>query len=283
MLKSCRHPVARSPQDYAMQYEDIEFRSSDGLTLQGWRINGNTNKLFIIAHPMFMNRHGFIAEKGGAFKLFKKNIFLLKLAGVLNKEGHSVIAFDFRNHGASDSKLCGFGSTEYQDIFGIMDYIDDAQDLRKKDICCIGLGSGANAIITAFGEGRARLKRVKCIIAVQPTSAVTFLNHYISTKFNALLAYLVYIIDRIMQMRAGVSIMNMSPEQYAQDVFIPTLYVQAEFDPWVDMFELDRIAENNSGQIKKWIIEDQALEEMDVYNYISEHPDRIFRFLEKYF
>ena len=40
MIKPGKSPVFETPKDYGLDFEDVEFRAGDGVTLRGWLING---------------------------------------------------------------------------------------------------------------------------------------------------------------------------------------------------------------------------------------------------
>ena len=52
ILHSHRQPVVRSPKDYGLDFENVEFESADGLKLKGWFVPGETEKTIVITHPI---------------------------------------------------------------------------------------------------------------------------------------------------------------------------------------------------------------------------------------
>ena len=93
VLHSRRQPIVRTPQEYGMPYEDVEFKSTDGLTIRGWFIpppSGKTDKVVILTHPMPMNRHGFLAKNQGFPPMFKTDVDLLKTVRALHQAGYPV-------------------------------------------------------------------------------------------------------------------------------------------------------------------------------------------------
>ena len=41
-----RQPVPKNPGNYGMNFENIEFKSSDGVNLKGWLIPGNVKQTY---------------------------------------------------------------------------------------------------------------------------------------------------------------------------------------------------------------------------------------------
>ena len=38
VIHSRRQPIVRTPEEYGMNYEEVEFKSTDGLSIRGWFI-----------------------------------------------------------------------------------------------------------------------------------------------------------------------------------------------------------------------------------------------------
>ncbi|NRA51821.1 MAG: hypothetical protein HRU12_22070, partial [Phaeodactylibacter sp.] len=85
-----RSPVLRRPDEYGINYEDINFQSEDGLVLEGWFIPAKqaSEKVVICNHFSPGNRYGYAGHikpwKGaggfeypqGLNKLFKSKVGL---------------------------------------------------------------------------------------------------------------------------------------------------------------------------------------------------------------
>ena len=77
MIKPGKSPVFGSPKDVGLQYEDVEFEASDGVTLRGWLINGGADRVVIQSHfGVQCSRSGYTPKgKGliGSYHLTPKN------------------------------------------------------------------------------------------------------------------------------------------------------------------------------------------------------------------
>ena len=40
MIKPGKSPVFNNPKDFGLEYEDVTFKASDGVTLSGWLVKG---------------------------------------------------------------------------------------------------------------------------------------------------------------------------------------------------------------------------------------------------
>ncbi|MBL0910633.1 alpha/beta hydrolase, partial [Pectobacterium carotovorum] len=52
MAHSTRTPILRWPNEYGMEFEEIFFPAIDGVTVEGWFIPADSDKLIICNHPM---------------------------------------------------------------------------------------------------------------------------------------------------------------------------------------------------------------------------------------
>jgi len=59
MAYSARTPILRRPDDYGLAYEDVFFPAQDGVTVEGWFIPADSDRLIVCNHPMPCNRYGY--------------------------------------------------------------------------------------------------------------------------------------------------------------------------------------------------------------------------------
>ena len=105
MIKPGKSPVFDDPAIYNLDYEDVTFETSDGVTLSGWLINGGTDKVVVQSHfGVQCSRCGFTQEGKGLMKnaLWTSDIHFLDQAKYLVEAGYSVLMYDMRNHGNSE-------------------------------------------------------------------------------------------------------------------------------------------------------------------------------------
>jgi pimeloyl-ACP methyl ester carboxylesterase len=288
VLFSLRQPIVTTPAGYGLDYEDVEFRSIDGLTLKGWFIpaepegNDARDKVIILTHPLPFNRHGFLVKNQGPLPLFKTDVDLLQIAPALHREGYSVLMFDFRNHGKSEGGLTGVGLTEYQDVLGAISYAKGRRSLRSPQIGLVSFCMGANASIVALSKGGDLVEDVKFLVAVQPISVSVFFRRYMSDVYTPLSLYLIPIVDRFVRWRGGFAFEEMTPLRFAGDVKVPALYIQASEDPWFEVSDVQGFYDATAGPKDIWWVEGK-MGRFDAYNYVCQHPERIIAFARKYF
>ncbi|MEM9669652.1 MAG: hypothetical protein AAF950_12075 [Pseudomonadota bacterium] len=50
MLEPLPQPFPKTPADYGLSYQDVEFQTRDGLTLRGWLVSEDADKIIIMTH-----------------------------------------------------------------------------------------------------------------------------------------------------------------------------------------------------------------------------------------
>jgi len=73
-----------SPEEFGMEYRDINFSTEDGINIRGWYIEGRGKGTIILCHPYGMDKGDCLAQ-----------------ARFLNRAGYNILLFDFRGQGNS--------------------------------------------------------------------------------------------------------------------------------------------------------------------------------------
>jgi alpha-beta hydrolase superfamily lysophospholipase len=132
------HPLhtvpKRTPASFGLPFEDIRFRTADGLELAGWvvpheRARGNV----IFCHGHGRNR-GHVAG----------------LLETLHALGLNVLAFDFRGHGDSAGHTSTFGHGEVADILAAAAYVH--QRFPGQPLFLVGVSLGAAVSLQALPQ-----------------------------------------------------------------------------------------------------------------------------------
>lgn len=136
LVERGRTPLALdgTPLDRGMKYENVSFKSSDGLTLKGWWIpvpKGKPQGTVVLAHGLYHNR-----------------LQTLSRAAFLHEAGYQVLLMDFRGHGESEKAALTGGLAESQDLVGAADYLKASKKLQPP-LVYLGLSLGAMAAMRA--------------------------------------------------------------------------------------------------------------------------------------
>jgi hypothetical protein len=86
-LHQNRQPVPKNPGDYGLNFENIEFKTSDEVNIKGWLIPGSANKIIIMTHVAGLTKYGSTVSYKNLTKLYDKEIEFLKTAEHLYKAG----------------------------------------------------------------------------------------------------------------------------------------------------------------------------------------------------
>ena len=116
---------------------DVTFRSTDGIQLKGWLLKGTPDRApIVVCHDLGESRNA-----------------VMNIAIALNKDGFTVLVFDFRGHGASGGNGSTLGVHEVRDVLGAIDFVADlpkgSVDARKVGIFGAGMGAHAAALAAA--------------------------------------------------------------------------------------------------------------------------------------
>ena len=121
-----------SPADYGLAFEDIEFRSGDGLTLRGWYIpRPDSNRTVIIC--------------SGANGSMDADLIT---APWLHASGLNVLLFDWRGHGRSEGQLVTLGLNERYDLLAAVEF---AKSKGAQRIGVLGFSMGGTVALSTAG------------------------------------------------------------------------------------------------------------------------------------
>lgn len=126
-LEPGRAPVGPTPARWGMAYTDINFETSDGLTLRGWWIRGAAHKTVVMVHGLGSNRDEPLSR-----------------AAYLHQAGYNLLVFDMRGHGASAGSGTTMGFREPEDVRAA---VAEAKRLDEGPIVLFGYSLGAAVAI----------------------------------------------------------------------------------------------------------------------------------------
>jgi len=137
-----RTPLVPAASVVSATYEDVSFRSSDGLLLRGWWFpaprpaGAAAAKAVVFVHGRASNR---IASS------FRPD----RIAPAFLAAGYDVLLFDLRGHGESEGERYSLGQYEPRDILGAIDFAARKGGIDRRRVAVVGesLGGGS-AIMT---------------------------------------------------------------------------------------------------------------------------------------
>lgn len=116
--------------------EEVEFEASDGVQLVGWLFAGRPDL------PPIVLCHDYGSGRSA----------MVNTALALSRNGFTVLAFDFRGHGASGGGRSTRGIKEKRDVIGAVDYLLEVGPETQRRVGVFGSGMGAHAAVLAAAD-----------------------------------------------------------------------------------------------------------------------------------
>jgi pimeloyl-ACP methyl ester carboxylesterase len=255
MAHSARTPILRWPDEYGLEYEDVFFPAQDGVTLEGWFIPADSDRLLICNHPMPCNRYGYPGhlEPWTDFGGFEVNF--LPEYKILHDAGYNILTYDLRNHGRSgmgSGGIIGHGVLEYRDVIGSLHYANSRIDTKDMKTALYSRCLGANSTVVAMNKYPEEFRHILAMIALQPAAPRGFVEAGLD---RAGIAGGRESFDEALHRRSGYRLDDFRPIEDTKAVTIPTLVAQVHDDFTMPPSYVQAIYDNISAEDKKlfWI------------------------------
>ncbi len=228
-------PLFDSPANHGLDYEDVSFEASDGVTLRGWLIPGDPDRVIIQSHfGLFCSRAGYTREgKNFLLRPIPNDVEFLRQAKYFHDAGYTVLVYDFRNHGESDEAMDGFvsyGPEEAKDVVAAVEFITSHPTYGHASIGLMSICMGQGASVSAFGrpDGLKGNTSIRCMVSVQPLDYQHFLRGMNMPSFlqNRANAYI--------EANTDFDYYNNTWRPFVKEVDVPTLVIQNRNDGFLD-------------------------------------------------
>ena len=217
------------PSDLGLKYEEVYFKSKDGIKLSGWLIPNNKTKAAIIV------MHGYPADKAN----------LLGIAEFLAKD-FNVFLFDFRSFGKSEGKYTTVGYLEKNDLLGAIGYLEKEKNITKIGLYGFSLG-GAVALMTSH-------KNIKAIVTDSAYAKLSNMAKHMYSPFLILKYPLAYLTKLYGLIFLGLNVDDVNPVDNIRNAEVPILLIHAEKDSQIPVSEAYLLHEANK-KAELWIVE----------------------------
>ncbi|NRB49082.1 MAG: alpha/beta hydrolase [Saprospiraceae bacterium] len=274
-------PLFDNPREYGLEYEDITFKTADGLTLSGWLVKGGTDKIIIQSHFGVQScRAGFTPEGKGMVKLWKEKIPFLKHVKYLVEKGYSVLMYDFRSHGESQEakgNWVSWGPQEAQDLSAAVKFVTEHPDYRKAQLGLLSICMGAAATTYAYGAGNLQqYKNIKAMIAIQPMRYLDFVQAL------GLPGFLQRWVDAENSKRVGFDMGAKSFKEDVKAISIPTLLVQNDQDEYLNRNSIEEYYKSLTVEKEMLWLSDIGKKRAAGYDYLTKNPEKILYWFERH-
>lgn len=281
MIKPGKSPVFETPDKFGLDYEDVSFKTSDGVTLSGWIVKGGTDKVIIQSHfGVQCSRCGFTVEGKGRMEksLWDKDIHFLNQTKYLVEAGYSVLMYDMRNHGNSEQKgWITWGRDERKDLIAAIQFIVDHEVYNNANIGLFSICMGQAISTFAFGmePEMKNFKNLKAMVSVQPLTYDYFVENM------GLPMFVVNAGSKYSKNKRNTDLTGDSFLPYVKDISVPTLVIQNSNDPMTD---LDMVKQyyNDLAVEKEILWLDLEKKRAAAYDWIGKNPEEILDWFNKY-
>ena len=280
MAHSARTPILRRPDEYGLAYEDVFFPAQDGITLEGWFIPADSDRLLICNHPMPCNRYGYPGhlEPWTNFGGFEVNF--LPEYKILHEAGYNILTYDLRNHGRSgmgSGGIVGHGVLEYRDVIGSLHYANSRVETKNMKTALYSRCLGANATVVAMNKYPAAFSDIRAMIALQPAAPRGFVEAALD---RAGIANGRESFDQALHRRSGYRLDDFRPIEDTGAVTVPTLVAQVHDDFTMPASYVQEIYDNISAEDKKLFWIEGTDLRFQGYNYFGEHPELVLEWFD---
>ena len=135
-----RQPTEQTPSDEDLDFQEVGFKSTDGLNLEGWWVPGDEPSRAVVLV------HGLEGNKSGQQ--------VLRTASVYSEAGYGVLMLDLRGHGESEGERTTVGYQEVRDVRGALSWLEEEQGFGLGEVVLHGWSmGGATVLRSAPGTG----------------------------------------------------------------------------------------------------------------------------------
>ncbi len=272
-----RNPVTRTPGEVGLEFEEVSFKSLDGLDLSGWYLPAlGSEKLVVFNHFMLGNKAGAVPHKDWG----NISVDFMPIYRHLVDAGYSVLTFDLRNHGASgvwEGGKLGLTNVEYQDSVASVRYAKKRFPGSK--IHLFSQCYGAVSTIRGMDRHPEDFVGVGAFVCLQPLTPEGFVTGVMEKFDMASDDNLPYFGERLKK-KTGYGLDELEVPSGAVEV--PTLLVQVQNDWRTTPKSIEEIYENLAADDKKLLWIENEEERLQGYNYFAKHPEEMIAWLDSH-
>lgn len=284
-----RQKILKTPADYGLVYENIEFLSTDGIKLKGWWLkNPSSDSVIVVTHGYGANRAGWLGKNKNG-----EEEYIDWLAGSvpLYKAGHSLLLFDFRASGESEGDTITMGFREVNDLKGAIQWVLSNEKGTDKDpvgkIGVLGFSMGGNVALRGGIYLKNLLKenkiRAAAVVAIGPSIYDTMIRksfqYWAKVPAPDLIAPMFKVANGLL---LGINVSKeLDPTKYVGEISpVPVMYIQSEKDEIGDVSDVLAMFEK-TGEPKELIILPDA-SRFEHYKYPAKHPEKVADFFNRH-
>lgn len=270
-----RTPIFRTPKDYGMDFEEVSFTTEDGVSVNGWFIPTDSDKVIISNHFSPGNRYGFAGHLEGLGFAGGFEVNFLPRYKALHDAGYNVLAYDLRSHGESgdgEGNISGVGYYEWQEVLASIDYVKSRKESAR--ISLSSMCMGANATLNAIDKKPEAFKDIACLLCIAPLKGQTTIERQ-AGQMGIDPAEAVEAFEPIYNGITGLTVEDHNIIPKFKNLNIPTFFFQVRDDAnsrWTDVQEMYDLT---PAEDKKIAYMEGTPLRFKGYNYFSENPEEM--------
>jgi len=270
-----RTPIVRTPKDYDMEFEDISYKTQDGVSIKGWFIPADSDKVIISNHFSPANRYGFAGHLEGLDFAGGFEVNFLPRYKALHDAGYNILAYDLRSHGESgdgEGKISGVGYYEWQEVLASIEYVRSRN--KSAEIGLTSMCMGANATINAMEQKPEAFNDIKCLLCIAPLKGQTTIERQ-AEQMGIDAAEAIEAFEPIYKDITGLIVADHNIIPKFKNVNIPTFFFQVRDDSnsrWTDVQEMYDLTPVED---KKIVYLEGTPLRFKGYSYFSENPEEM--------
>ena len=216
LFQNVKEPPRRTPAELGLDFETWSIPTQNHRRLQAWWIPAKERQG---KAPVLVLVHGWS----------RNSARMLPYIEALHPAGFHLLAFDARNHGASDAD--GYASVVKfaEDIQAVLHYLEEHHGIHPQRVGLIGLSIGGAASLLAA----ARESRLGAVVTVGAFAHPGEIIAHDLEQRGKLLQWLTGPILKLVEWRIGFDLDAIAPEKAASTIRCPVLCIHGTDDKTV--------------------------------------------------
>jgi fermentation-respiration switch protein FrsA (DUF1100 family) len=261
-----RDPLKRTPAYVQAAYEDVTFKSRDGLVLRGWWFAAprSAARAAVLVHGKDQNRIDSSFEPG-------------RIARFLLADGWSVLLFEMRGHGQSEGLRWGLGQDEPNDILAAIDLAAQKASVPRARVATIGESMGGGSVLMTVGAD----PTIGPVVVDSAYASAQAVVNEVGPQYSGLPDFFTPGLVVMSRLLYGLDIGKVIPVDVVRaHPERPFLFIQCENDTTVAKHHgMDLLAASANPGTRLWLVDDCGHVKAFV-THPQEWQDRVLAFLD---